>query len=85
MPRCGEEEVKNEGGRREWAREEGMRWDSGRVDDEGRPSWIRWRFYPLDFSAPEHNMIRFLFLSDKWHLLYAISCSPTTFPPLNLP
>ena len=66
-PRCGEEEqtpddivfhcgkvrrVKDERGRRDWARENGMRWDSwdtlaskkwmrmqdsGRVDDEGRP------------------------------------------------
>ena len=66
-PRCGEEEqtrdhivfrcgnvrrVKDETGRRDWARENGLRWDSwhalaskkwvrmedsGRVDDEGRP------------------------------------------------
>ena len=66
-PRCGEEEetpehivfrcgnirrVKDKKGRREWARKEGMRWDSwealaskkwvrmedsGRVDEEGRP------------------------------------------------
>ena len=66
-PKCGEEEqtpdhivfrcgkvrrVRDERGRREWARENGMRWDSwdalaskkwvrmeesGRVDDEGRP------------------------------------------------
>ena len=50
-PKCGEEEqtpdhvvfrcrkfrrVKDERGRREWTRENGMRSESGRVDDEGR-------------------------------------------------
>ena len=85
-PRCEEEEqtpdhivfrcrkvrrVKNEKGRREWARENAMRWDSwdalaskkwvrmeesGRVDDEGRPILERMDLMEA-FFADVHRQI----------------------------
>ena len=80
-PRCGEEEetpehivfwcgnirrVKDEKGRREWARKEGMRWDSwdalameesGRVDDEGSPSRKQKLSRQQKLSRPRHRLI----------------------------
>ena len=87
LPKCGEEEqtpehivfrcrkvrrVKGEKGRRDWARENGMRWDSwdalaskkwmrmedsGRVDDEDRPILELWVDLMEAFFAGVHRQI----------------------------